>query len=225
VTRFEAVVLDLDGTLCRHEQDGETVYAGSFEAAGAEPFGEPEELWAALSAPPDPDDPRVSLAEGFGIVADRHGRSVDADALARGFREIVDYSAVRFRDGAETALRAAGAHGPVGLLTNGPEERQSVKLRSLGIDGTFDEVVFAGDLPRRKPHRDPFDRAVGGLGIDPSSALYVGDSLAFDVAGATGAGLGAAWCPTDGEADPGEYDPDYVLDSPADLVDVLDDSR
>jgi len=80
---FTAVLFDLDGTLCRNEQDAETVYHGAFEAAGVEPFGEPDrneqdaetvyhgafeaagvepfggpdELLAALSGPPAP--PRV----------------------------------------------------------------------------------------------------------------------------------------------------------------------
>ncbi|MEF8843566.1 MAG: HAD family hydrolase [Haloarculaceae archaeon] len=221
---FAAVLFDLDDTLCRHEQDAQTVYYGAFEAAGIEPFGEPDELWAALSGPPapDPDDRLAYLADGFGRVADGHGRSVDAGALAGGFVEVVDHSAVAFRDGAERALEAAGEHGPVGLLTNGPEHRQSTKLRSLGIGDAFDVVVFAGDMPRRKPHRDPFDRTVGDLGVDAARSLYVGDSLEYDVAGAKGAGLRAAWCPANGESDPGGYDPDYVLGSPADLVDVLD---
>jgi putative hydrolase of the HAD superfamily len=226
VNGFAAVLFDLDGTLCRHEQDAETVYAGAFDVAGVEPFGEPDELWAALPDPPAPvpEDRLASLAEGFRTVADRHGRSVDARALARGFTEVVDHSAVRFREGAETALSAARQRGPVGLLTNGPEHRQSTKLRSLGIVDAFDAVVFAGDMPRRKPHRDPFDRAVGELGVDAALSLYVGDSLEYDVAGARGAGLRAAWCPTDGGLDPGEHAPDYVLRSPADLAAVLDGS-
>jgi putative hydrolase of the HAD superfamily len=224
VSRFAAVLFDLDDTLCRHEQDAETVYYGAFEAAGVEPFGEPEDLWAALSGPPapDPDERLSSLAEGFGAVADRHGRSVDARALARGFSEVLDHSAVAFREGAEAALGAARDRGPVGLLTNGPEHRQSVKLRALGLEDAFDSVVFAGDMPNRKPHRDPFDRAVGELGVEAPEALYVGDSLEYDVAGAKGAGLRVAWCPADGGADPGGRAPDYVLGSLADLVDVLD---
>jgi putative hydrolase of the HAD superfamily len=224
VSSFEAVLFDLDGTLCRHEQSAETVYYGAFEAAGIEPFGEPDELWAALSGPPapDPDDRLAYLADGFVAVADKHGRSVDAEALARGFLEVVDNSAVAFRDGAERALAAARERGPVGLLTNGPERRQSTKLRSLGLEDAFDTVVYAGDMPRRKPHRDPFDRAVRELGVEASGTLHVGDSLEYDVAGAKGAGLKASWCPANGESDPGGYDPDYVLGSPDDLVDVLD---
>ena len=221
---FAAVLFDLDNTLCRHEQDAETVYYGAFEAAGIEPFGEPDDLWTALSGPPapDPDDRLAYLADGFGIVADRYDRSTNSRALARGFSEVVDHSAVAFREGAETALAVARERGPVGLLTNGPEHRQSIKLRALGIEDAFDAVVFAGDMPRRKPHRDPFDRAVGELAVDARRSLYVGDSLEYDVAGAKGAGLRAAWCPRDGDSDPGEYAPDYVLRSPADLVDVLD---
>jgi putative hydrolase of the HAD superfamily len=226
VSSFAAVVFDLDDTLCRHEQDAETVYYGAFEAAGVEPFGEPEDLWTALSGPPaaDPRERLAYLAEGFDAVADRHGRSIDAAALASGFAETVDHSAVAFRDGAEAALATARERGPVGLLTNGPEHRQSTKLRALGLDGAFDSVVFAGDMPNRKPHRDPFDRAVDELAVDASGTLYVGDSLEYDVAGAKGAGLWAAWCPTGGDDDPGEYAPDYVLGSPADLVGVLDGS-
>lgn len=227
VNSFAAVLFDLDNTLCRHEQDAETVYYGAFEVAGVEPFGAPDDLWAALSGPPapDPDDRLAYLADGFGIVADRYGRSTDPRALARGFSAVVDHSAVAFREGAETALAAARERGPVGLLTNGPEYRQSQKLRALGIEDAFDAVVFAGDMPRRKPHRDPFDRAVGELAVEARRSLYVGDSLEYDVAGAKGAGLRAAWCPRDGETDPGEYAPDYVLRSPAALVDVLDGRR
>ena len=227
MNEFAAVLFDLDNTLCRHEQDAETVYYGAFDAAGVEPFGEPDDLWTALSDPPapDPDDRLAYLADGFGTVADRYGRSVDARALARGFSEVVDHSAVAFREGAEAALAAAREHGRVGLLTNGPEHRQSIKLRALGLDGAFDATVFAGDMPRRKPHRDPFDRTLAELGVDAAGALYVGDSLEYDVAGAKGAGLWAAWCPADdgdGDPDPGEHEPDYVLGSPADLVGVLD---
>jgi putative hydrolase of the HAD superfamily len=220
---FTAVLFDLDHTLCRHEQDAETVYFGAFDVAGIEPFGEPDALWAALSDSPPPalDDRLAYLADGFASVADANGRAVDALALARGFDEVVDHSAVAFREGAEVALEAARAHAPVGLLTNGPAHRQSAKLEALGLEDAFDAVVFAGDMPRRKPHRDPFDRALDELGVEASGALYVGDSLEYDVAGAKGAGLRVAWCPADGDDDPGEHAPEYVLGSLAELVDVF----
>ncbi len=54
-------------------------------------------------------------------------------------------------------------------MTNGPESRQSVKLSSLDLRDAFDVVVYAGDMPRRKPHREPFDAAVEALGVAPES--------------------------------------------------------
>ncbi|ELZ99003.1 hypothetical protein C440_01565 [Haloferax mucosum ATCC BAA-1512] len=224
---FDAILFDLDGTLCTNDQSGETIYDGSFAAAGIERFGEPTDLWAALDDPPDPDDPEGHLASGFERVAAKYGRdSVDTTALARGFIETVDHTAVSFLPGAEAALSTARTRSHIGLVTNGPERRQSVKLDSLGLDGAFDVVVFAGDMPRRKPHPDPFDRALDALGVAPDSSLYVGNSLEFDVGGAQRAGLDAAWCPEDNteanDLDPGAYTPEYVLRSLHEFGEIFD---
>jgi putative hydrolase of the HAD superfamily len=226
MAQFASVLFDLDETLVTHDQTGDELYRGAFDHAGEEPFGEAADLWAALEGPPaaDRDDQRAELAAGFASVADAHGRTVDADALARGFLAVVDYSAVSFRPGAREALAAARERGPVGLVTNGPERRQGVKLEALGLGDAFDAVVFAGDIPRRKPHRDPFDRAVRALDVPATESLFVGNSLEFDVAGAQGAGLAAAWCPTEPDTRPEGYRPEYVLETLSDLGAVLDGS-
>ncbi|AFK19199.1 HAD family hydrolase [Haloferax mediterranei ATCC 33500] len=222
---FDAILFDLDGTLCTNDQCGETIYNGAFAAADIERFGDPADLWAALDGPPDPDNPEAHLTASFERVAAQYGReSVDATALARGFLETVDHTAVSFLPGAKAALSAARARSHVGLVTNGPERRQSVKLDALGIDDAFDVVVFAGDMPRRKPHPDPFDRALDALDVGPAVSLYVGNSLEFDVGGAQRAGLDAAWCPDDTgtDLDPGAYTPEYVLQSLHEFTDILD---
>ena len=116
---------------------------------------------------------------------------------------------------------APRALGPVGILTNGPERRQRTKIRALGLEPTVDAIVYAGDLSRRKPHVDPFEAILTDLGVAADRTLYVGDSLAYDVAGAHNAGLQVAWLRGDGD-DPGEYAPEYVLDSLAHLDGLLD---
>lgn len=222
MVRYDAVLFDLDGTLCGHDQDADEVYDGAFERAGVERFGAPSDLWAALGDPPDPQDRLGYLRDGFRTVAENHGRpDADVEALARGFDDVVDHGAVSFLDGAEEGLAAARARAPVGLLTNGPEHRQATKLAALGLEDVFDVVVYAGDMDRRKPHADPFDRAVAELSVPASSSLYVGNSLEYDVAGAQGAGMPVAWCP-DGDDDPGTYHPDHVLESLSELAAVLD---
>ncbi|SFR42082.1 HAD family hydrolase [Halogeometricum limi] len=230
MTRFDAVLFDLDGTLCRNDQTGADIYFGAFDRAGIDPFGRPSDLWSTLDGPPaaDPRERLDYLREGFRSVAERHDRTgVDAGALARGFSEVVDHSAVSLLAGAGDTLAAARERARVGLVTNGPEHRQAVKLASLGLEDAFEVVVFAGDMERRKPHPDPFDRAVSELGVSPPDALYVGNSLQYDVAGAQNAGLPVAWYVGDGGGDADDedaesYDPDYVLRSLSELVEILD---
>jgi putative hydrolase of the HAD superfamily len=154
-------------------------------------------------------------------VAAQHSRApVDATALGEGFLKVVDYAQVTPSPGAEAAIEAARNHARVGLVTNGPESRQAQKLDALAFGDRFETVVYAGDLPRRKPHRDPFDAALDTLDVAASDALYVGDSLEYDVAGAQNAGLASAWySPT--EADPEPYRPEHVLGSLSDLGGVV----
>ena len=217
---FDAVVFDLDNTLCRRTGDVDAAYRRAFDRVGADLFGAPEELWAALDGPPDPDDRAGYLGAGFARVAARHGRSeVDPVALATALLAEIDNSEVELLAGAERALDAARALGPVGILTNGPERRQRTKIDAIGLATAVDAIVYAGDLPRRKPHVDPFEAILADLGVAADRTLYVGDSLAYDVAGAHNAGLDVAWLR--GDDDAGEYSPEYVLDSLTDLEDVL----
>ncbi|TKX74632.1 HAD family hydrolase [Halorubrum sp. GN11_10-6_MGM] len=213
MSRFAAVAFDLDDTLCRHDHDVDALYREAFERAGVEPFGEPDALWPLLDGPPDPDDRVGYLGAGFARLAARHGRDVDPVALAEAFEAVADESRVAYLPGATDALAAAAASGPVGLLTNGPEERQRAKVEALGLGDRVDAIVYAGDLPRRKPHAAPFERLTAALSVDAQETLYVGNSLAYDVAGAHNAGLRSAWLRADPDESAAPYRPDHVLDS------------
>lgn len=221
MSRFDAVVFDLDNTLCRNTHDTTALYEQTFDRVGVEPFGRPDDLWAALDGPPDPDDRIGYLGAGFARLAAQHGRSeVDPLALAAALTEVIDHTTVELLPGASEALEYARANGPVGILTNGPQSRQEQKVRALGLDEMVDKIVYAGDLDRRKPHVDPFEAILDGLNVAPERTLYVGDSLAYDVAGAQNAGLAVAWLR--GEDAAGNYDPEYIIDSLDELGALLD---
>ncbi|SNR43332.1 HAD family hydrolase [Halorubrum vacuolatum] len=221
---FDAVLFDLDGTLCRRTQDTQAMYERAFERAGEVPFGDPDALWAALDGPPDHDDIVGYFGAGFARVAAQHGRS-DADplALGRALEEAIDDRAVELLPGAGEAVEHAATNGPIGVVTNGPERGQRTKLDALGIADAFDVLVYAGDLPRSKPHAAPFDRALDAVGVTPERALYVGNKLAYDVAGAQNAGLAAAWLRGDAEA--GAYNPEYTIGSLTELPDIIRGDR
>jgi len=226
VNDIDAVLFDLDGTLCRHAGDADAAYRGAFDRVGVEPFGEPSELWAALDGPPDPDDRVGYLGAGLARVAAQRGRSdVDPIGLAEALVDGIEEIGVELLPDATAALDAAAARGKTGIITNGPRSRQERKVRSLGLDGRVDVVIYAGDLARRKPHAAPFREALAALGTTAERALYVGDSLAYDVAGAHNAGLRVVWIrgdEADGESDPGSYRPDYVIDGIGDLEELLE---
>lgn len=225
VAAFDAVLFDLDGTLCHRNQDTEAMYAAAFERVGEEPFGKPAELWAALDGPPDHDDWHGYIGAGFARLAAQHDRSdVDPLALAAALETVIDDTAVIPVPGTERALDSAAERGPIGIVTNGPEASQRAKLDALGVRHRFDVTVYGAELPRQKPHAAPFDRALDELDVSRDRVLYVGNSLEYDVAGAQNAGITVAWLRGTDE-DARMYAPEYVLDSLADLEAILTGSR
>lgn len=222
MNRYEAVLFDLDGTLCQPTGDVTAAYEAAFESVGIEPFGEPAALWQLLDGPPDPDDHVGYLATGFARLATIHGRQVDPVSLSTGFLDAIDHAAVEFAPGAKAAIGRATETARTGLVTNGPQSRQSPKVETLGLTDRLDTVVYAGDLPRRKPHAEPFDRALAALDVAPADAVYVGNSLKYDVAGAFTAGLDSVWLRPGPDADDEGYRPTWTLDSLETLDTVLE---
>jgi putative hydrolase of the HAD superfamily len=73
-----------------------------------------------------------------------------------------------------------------------------------------------------KPHPSVFAAALDAVGVDdPATAVYVGDRLHDDVFGAQQAGLRGVWRRS--SSVPGwDVEPDAVVDSLTELLDVLD---
>ncbi|MCH8921216.1 MAG: HAD family hydrolase [Chloroflexi bacterium] len=110
-----------------------------------------------------------------------------AQRVAQRYQSLLD--AVPFAD-ASPALEALRAEYTLGVLSNSPRSEET--LTRLKFRHYFDAVVAASE-PWRKPHPEAFRRACRALGIAPSEAVYVGDSIANDVEGALGAGLIPVW--------------------------------
>lgn len=80
------------------------------------------------------------------------------------------------------------------LISNfdhGPTARQI--LDRTGMTTFFDVILISDDLGQRKPHAAIFEKACQALGIHPHEAIFIGDNLTIDVAGAKGAGMAAIW--------------------------------
>jgi putative hydrolase of the HAD superfamily len=84
----------------------------------------------------------------------------------------------------------------LGVLTNGPRAIQARKAAALGLARYVDTIVYATEYGSGagKPDPEPFDAALGRLGVAASAAVFVGDDEVCDVVGAAGAGLRTVRC-------------------------------
>lgn len=97
---------------------------------------------------------------------------------------------VPYPDAAPTlaVLRAAGMR--LAVVSNWDCSLRSV-LAGVGLAAAVDEVVVSAEVGASKPDRTVFEAALERLRCKAEQALFVGDSLETDVAGAQAAGIRA----------------------------------
>ncbi len=111
-----------------------------------------------------------------------------------------------------------------GLVSNAfdPPELLHEDHRRMGLAERLDTAVFSSEVGKRKPHPLIFEVALQRLGVSPERALFVGDSLSADVAGAKELGMTtvqALWFRA--EEDGIGVEPDYLAFTPMDVLNVV----
>ena len=119
------------------------------------------------------------------------------------------------------ALRERGLR--LGLVSNAfdPPELLHRDLAELGIAERLDVALFSSEVGRRKPDPEIFQRALDALEVDASAVLFVGDTLASDIAGAGALGMHtcqALWFRADD--DPGAPEPDFQAFTQMDVLTI-----
>jgi putative hydrolase of the HAD superfamily len=77
----------------------------------------------------------------------------------------------------------------LGLLSDFPPEK---KLEYLGISSLWDAVDCSENCGALKPHPLSFTKLAAQMNLPPEKILYVGNSVSYDVAGASKAGMKTA---------------------------------
>lgn len=141
-------------------------------------------------------------ARAVDFVSEYRARPTDdeADAWFDAYFERYRSSWVLFDDTVPTldALDAAGIG--YGLITNGDEDYQRVKLDRLGLSERFDRPVFSGAEGVAKPDPAIFRTALQRHDVAADRAVYIGDRLRTDAIGAASAGLRGVWLNRDAAA-------------------------
>ncbi len=103
-------------------------------------------------------------------------------------------------------------HGPTALEVLGRNQ----------IAETFAATVISAYFGRRKPHPDIFREALRQLGVSAGEALFIGDTLDDDVAGARAVGLDVVWINARGvEPAEGAPIPTYTIRRLSELTALL----
>ena len=241
-TKINAVIFDLGGTLIE--------YAGSYDewpALETPGFrGAYESIHAHGVALPDFETFKMS---GFGLlpgwwedatVGKRNLRVVDLlqevltavnapsipaawlDEASTAYEDGIHQQATMV-EGASAALQAVKAAGyKMGLLSNTMFSARMHErgLNEFGLNG-FDAMLFSAAVNKWKPTAAPFLHLAESLGVDPKTAVYVGDDPRSDVVGGRAAGMKTVHIASSQRFEAAHISPDATLQSLTELDGLL----
>jgi len=94
------------------------------------------------------------------------------------------------RDGVRETLRELRLRGlHLGLVSNAHEAQLWPLVRNTGLESLFDSLLSSEAAGSCKPDQRLFEEALVRASCAPAEALFVGDLLPFDIAGANRAGM------------------------------------
>lgn len=148
------------------------------------------------------------------------------DQLAR-YRELQRERRTRdfvLREGVRetlNALRDRGLH--LGIVSNIDDDQLEHMLELSQVEPHFDSVLSSEQARSCKPDSGIFSEALRRAGCDPHEAMFVGDSLQQDIAGANRLGLQSVLIWSDLEREPtiGEHQPKHVIRRISELLNLL----
>jgi HAD superfamily hydrolase (TIGR01509 family) len=113
---------------------------------------------------------------------------------------------------AEAALKALKKTYRLGMVSNFAIPECVLKLlKEGGIDHYFDVIVVSGAVNRRKPHEEIFKSALKLMNLNPSEAVFVGDTIDADIEGAKAVGMKAVYIERRVQTAPKKYLPDKTI--------------
>lgn len=110
----------------------------------------------------------------------------------------------------------------LGLISNfGIPECGHRLLKDFGLRELFDVIIISAEVNQRKPSPEIFKKALQGLNVDASEAVFIGDMLELDVKGPKSVGIKTILIerkPTKAET---SIKPDRLIKSLPELLTIL----
>ena len=126
-------------------------------------------------------------------------------------------------DGVQETIEELTSVYELGVITNwDSEDEQRRKIHHLGLDSRFRYFVVSAGAGYEKPDVRIFQHALSLAGVEPAEAVFVGDRLDVDIAGAKTAGMCAVWFNHwGGTLDGAPLGPDAVIGRFSELPEVI----
>ena len=212
---LEAVLFDWSNTLVRFAWDDELLLAGHRAGLGH-------------------DDPEFTARYRDVVLGDTEHRPyvellaeldiTDPDAFIDAEHEVwlAAHEVLAAGPALLESLRARGLK--TGVVANSwpdPPRVLRADAERYGLAPLLDVQAWSEEVGARKPDAEIFLYALRALRVDPSAAMFVGDRLDADVAGAAEVGMStvqALWFRAD---DGGGAEPDFLAFTPMDVLNAV----
>lgn len=218
------LIFDLDGTLCSYGTNLENSLSRTFDgepvAFSAEEYQEEFGNQFDKAINDEVDRPDLSFRKRIflEVLSNKEAGAANREVtegkilqLGEKFKEIREGSLQLFPEVPEV-LEELRSDYQLGLLTNGPSDLQWSKIKILGIESWFEDIVVSGEHGTAKPDPEIFEIALERIGSDRNHSIYIGNSQKYDVAGANRAGLPVIWRRDEAEEEIEDAVPDAVID-------------
>lgn len=95
------------------------------------------------------------------------------------------------KDAAEVLKKLRGKY-KLGIVSNlSIPECAWQLLEKFDLKKYFDAIILSGDINKRKPSPEIFEKALRALNVKASETIFVGDTLSMDIKGAKNVGISA----------------------------------
>ena len=124
--------------------------------------------------------------------------------------------------GARDLIDSLSKRAKLGIITNGFEELQDVRLEKTGLKKFFEQVIISEQVGVAKPDKKIFDYALGKMNYPcKSRVLMVGDTLQSDIVGGINFGIETCWLNRHNVEKEEGLEPTYIVSSLVELKKIL----
>ena len=218
---IRAVLFDLDGTLIDTLPDLHAAACAMLNDLGRPPL--PLESIRAYVGRGIPNLIKRVLANSLHVAEDPNPPPPEAVASYRRHYARENGRNAKIYPGVLEGLASLRAQGvPLGVVTNKADTFIQPLLEQTGLSGYFEVLVGGDRLPKVKPDPMPLVWACGRLGVSPTEALFIGDSI-NDALAARAAGCPVFLLPYgyNEDRDVHELDCDAIVESVRDAVKLI----